>query len=157
MLFWQNFNLVGNHKGGIESNAELPNKLVTHIIGIFCGFGRFDKGLGSRAGNGSKRLNHFIWWQANAIIWQGDGFVLFIDGNGDFAIKGISGIASRHNVKFAFINCVWTIWDQLAEEDFFLWVKWIDHDAQNFPGISFKIECLNSHALLPWYHDKLWI
>ena len=92
-FFRHDLNPLGHHKGGIESNAKLADKLALR----FCRVTRFvhllKKRLGTRTSNRAKCFFQIIRIKPDAIVADGDAFRFFINRDRDHPVKRASRLA----------------------------------------------------------------
>ena len=102
----QYFDTVSHHEGRIEANTELTNQLLPDIPLAVITCDAFHERLGARTGNRTKCVFHFVSIKTDAIVGNGDGLGLGIDGNGDLAIEIICHTTFRDHPELALVDGV---------------------------------------------------
>ena len=116
-LAGNHLNLVGDHEGGVEADAELADQ-----AGAFLGFGLLGQaggeGRGAGAGDRAEVLRQLLLAHPRAGIGDGDGVGQFVLGDFDGRIFRQSETFIGKREKAALVNRIRRVGDQLAQENF---------------------------------------
>ena len=144
MGFGHNLNLICDHEGWVEADAKLANQLICEVSGI-CVLGAVDKRFGTWACDRSKRTFHLFSGQAYAIITDSKRLRFLICSDWYIAVEHVCRIAWSKHGNFPFVDGIWSVRNQFAQEDLFLRVERVDYDIENLAGISFEPKILFGH------------
>ena len=114
--------LVRDHEGGVEANAELPDHLGG--VGPLPLLERVHEGLGAGTGDGAEVVLGLLGRHADAVVDDGErlGVAVRDEGDGPFGGVGHDGLVREAEV-LGLVDRVGGVGDELAEENFLLGVE----------------------------------
>ena len=126
--FRYHIDALRHHEGRIKANAELTNQVRTRAFLFFAFLDLVDKGLCSRAGNGSQIFHQLLFAHANAIVGQrqGPGGLVECEGYRQLVIIADQRFISQSFIA-QFVEGIGTVRDQLAQEHFPLGINGMHH------------------------------
>ena len=155
-LAGQHRDLVGDHEGGIEADAELADqgdvvlRLAAHGV---------EEGGGTGARDGAQVFQQVVAVHADAVIGDGQGAGLFVDGQRDPIGAAAIAIAVGDQIRLGqrrvaqLVAGVGGVGDQLAEEDLLLAVEGFGHDIQQPADLGLELQGFLAHRCPGWQVD----
>mmetsp|Transcript_9165 Transcript_9165/g.19222 ORF Transcript_9165/g.19222 Transcript_9165/m.19222 type:complete len:207 (-) Transcript_9165:15-635(-) len=126
------FDLVGNQIGGVETDTELSNH-----GNIGSGRESFHESLGSGFSNGSEVIDQIGLGHTNTGILDGKGVVSLVGNKLDLELGfGIQDRGIRQGLVSDLIQRIGSIGDQFTKENFLVRVKGVDNQRKKLVDIS---------------------
>ena len=129
--------LVRDHEGGIEADAELADQL-----GAFTGLCRLDalhEGAGAGPGNRAERFDEIVAVHADAVVFQSQCVVVGVERQGDARTR-IVGQKFRCSDRFVaqLFAGIGGVGYQLPQEDILVGIDGMHHEVQQARDIGLK-------------------
>ncbi len=138
--------LVGDHEGGIEADAELADQgKILVFLGLVAGQ-VLHEGGGAGARDGAEILDQLVAVHADAVIVDGKGAGRLVGGQDDaeFAVlAGERGLRQRRVAQA--VAGVRSVRDQLAKKDLLLAIERMSDDIEEAADLGLKAAFLNRH------------
>ena len=128
--------LVGDDEGRVEADAKLADQL--RVAGLIARQVTEKLG-GAGAGNGSQMLDGLIAGHANAVVGDGQSPLLLIEDQPNTQLTIIfvqRGLGERLETQL--VGRIGRIGDELAQEDFFVGIEAVRHQAQQLFDFGLK-------------------
>ena len=136
---------VGDHEGRVEADAELADQRHV-LLGVAGELG--EEALGSRAGDGAKRLHQVVVVHADAVVGHRQRPLGTVDVEGDLELGlalGQRRIGQRRIAQP--VAGVRGVGDELAEKNLLMGVERVGDDIQKPADFRLKSECFPSHGV----------
>ena len=141
----QHLDLLGDDERRIEADAELADHRQLILAGAV---ELVDEGLGAGARDGPQRPGQVIVVHADAVVRNGQGLGLFVDGEGDPEIGVAFGqFRLGQGLVTQPVAGVGRVGDQLAQEDFLMAVERMGDDIEKLADFRLKGECFFRHGV----------
>lgn len=112
------FDLAGDHEGGVKTESEVSDDLVVGGAFVF-----FDEFFGAGEGDLVDVFFDLVGGHADAVVGDGEGFFVFIDADDDFGVAEFAVDFAGEGDHFEFGDGVYGVGDQFAEKYFVVGVE----------------------------------
>ena len=135
---------IGDHEGGVEADAELPDQ--RHVLARVAAE-LFEEGAGAGAGDGAQILDQILAVHADAVVGDGDGRGVLVDGDRDLEGAAVGGEIGLGQGRVAEpVAGVGGIGDQLPQEDLLVRIDRVDHQVEDAPHLGLELQCILAHG-----------
>ncbi len=120
----------------VETDAELADQLAVFRL---VGTDGFQERFGAGLGDGAEVFDHFFAAHADAVVGDGQGALLFIEGQA-YAQLAVTGVQlwRGQGAEAQLVGGVRGVGDQLTQENFFVGVQRMDHQMKQL--FYFRLE-----------------
>ena len=137
--------VVGHHESRVEAHAEL-----TDDVGLGLLVQLLPELEGAAGGDDAQVVLQLTFVHADAVVADGKGAVLLVDGQGDGKILPLQAhFFVRQGQITQLVDGVGGVGDDLTQEDLLVGVDGVDHQVQQPLGL--RLECLFFHKLTPLF------
>ena len=151
-LAGEDVDLVRHHEGGIEADAELADQ-PDILLGVA---GELAHELaGARAGDGAEIGHQIVAVHADAVVGDGEGARLFVDGEGDaqHRVGGRKFGLGQRRVAQA-VAGVGGVGNQFAKKDFLFAVERVRDDIEQPAHLGLEAETFFGHTCAPFLNIR---
>ena len=128
---------IGDHEGRVEPDSKLADEGC--LLAILALLDAIQKGLGSRARDGAKRLDQLVAAHADAVVLDGELALVGIDADGDPRRRILAEQAwIGDRLVPQPLAGIGGVRDQLAQEHLFLGINRVHHHVQELGNIRFE-------------------
>ena len=136
--------LVGDHEGGVEADAELADDGDVLALGLLAVKLAFEL-VGAALGDDAEVVLGLLLSHANAVVTHGDGALVLVDDDVDVVVGAVKAdLVVRQRQVAELVDGVGRVGDYLAQEDFLIGVNRVDHQVKQTLG--FCLELFLSHS-----------
>ena len=130
--------LVGDHEGGIEADAELADQRLRLLAGVLGGQ-LVEEGLGAGAGDGAEARGQVLAGHADAVVGDGQrlGFRVERDGDGEGA-AALDQLGPGDRLVAQLLAGVGGVGDELADKDLAVGIDRMDHQMQQARNVGLE-------------------
>ena len=133
--------LLGDHEGGIEADAELADQAEAVLGLLQLGHER----LGAGAGDGAEMIDQLLPLHADAVVGDHERFGLLVRGDADLERVALAQQRRAGNRLVAeLVAGVGGVGDELAQEDVGLGIDGVHHEVQQLGNLG--LEGLRMHS-----------
>ena len=144
VLAGDNGDLIGDHEGRVEADAELTDDGDVLALGLF-GVKLALELIGAALGDDAEVVLGFLLSHADAVVAHGDGALVLVDDDVDMVVGAAETdlVVGQRQVA-QLVDSVGCVGDYFAQEDFFIGVNRVDHQVKQTLG--FCLELFLSHS-----------
>ena len=139
-----NRNLVGHDKARVKAHAKLADQLG---VSLLVAAELAHKVFGAALGDGAQVVDGFLLRQANAVVGDGQGFGVLIEGDLDLEFR-VTLIQTTivDGFKAQLVAGIRRVGDQLAQENFLVGVQRVGYQVQQLGYFGLEIHSLFGHG-----------
>ena len=136
VLLGDDGDLIGHHEGGIEAHAELADDIgVGGLLALQLALELEASAVGDHA----QIVLQIALVHADAVVADGQGTVLLVDGQGDLEVLPLQAHLVVGQAEIAqLVDGIGGVGDDLAEEDLLMGIDGVDHHVQQTLGLGFE-------------------
>ena len=137
--------LVGDHEGRVEADAELADQL--RVVLDLAALEQLEELLGPRVGDGPQGLGGLVAGQADAVVAHGEGAGLLVGDQLDLPVAPlrVDGRVGERQIA-GLVDGVAGVGDQLAQEDLLVRVEGMDHQVEDLVDLGLELAFTYRHA-----------
>ena len=144
----QHFDLFGDHEHGVETHTELANQIDASLVAFLQ---ILDEVLGAATGDGAEAVDQVFLVHADTVVFDNDALAFLVHRDIDAELRAHrEQVGVREREETALVECVRRIRNELAQEDFLVAVKGIDHQVQHVANFGLELHLFCCHYLSPF-------
>ena len=150
VLFRHHGDLIRHHKGRVEAHTELSDDIgVRSLLVLQIPL----EAEAAAVGNDAQIVLQIVLVHADAVVADGEGTVVLVDGQRDLEIVTVHPHLVIGQAEIAqLVNGVRGVGDDLPQEYFLVGIDGVDHQIQQSFGLGFEL--FLSHSIVPFYTER---
>ena len=150
VLFRHHGDLIRHHKGRVEAHTELSDDIgVRSLLVLQIPL----EAEAAAVGNDAQIVLQIVLVHADAVVADGEGTVVLVDGQRDLEIVTAHPHLVIGQAEIAqLVNGVRGVGDDLPQENLLMGIDGVDHQIQQPFGLRFEL--FLSHSIVPFYTER---
>ena len=151
----EDFDLLCDHEHGVETHTELADEIDAALVAFL---EVLDEVLGAATGDGTEAVDQVFLVHADTVVFDNDALAFLVHRDIDAELSAHrEQVGVREREETALVECVRRVRNELAQEDFLVAVKGIDHQVQHVANFGLELHLFCCHFnLLFRSHFVLW-
>ena len=130
--------LVGDHEGRIEADAELADQRLRFALGVLGGE-LVEKGLGAGAGDGAEARGQVLAAHADPVVGNREGLGVLVERDRDREGRAVGDqLRVGDRLVAQLLAGVGGVGDEFADEDFPVGIDRMDHQMQQARNVGLE-------------------
>ena len=139
----QHFDLLRDHEHGVETHTELADQIDATLVAFLQ---VLDEVLGAATGDGAEAVDQVFLVHADTVVFDNDALAFLVHRNVDAELRALrKQVGVREREETALVECVRRVRNELAEEDFLVAIKGVDHQVQHVANFCLEFHLLCCH------------